>query len=362
PGLQNIQTPIPNPTNASVQTYLNSILEEWNKNTASEGYVNAARSSLQLTTAYSSQQAGLDLGFNAEWAGGDVSTKLGMSSSSEKSVVIAFYRQIFYSVTLDTPTSPGSVFGEDVSLDELKQIVRDDAIPAYVRSVDYGRLLMITMETSMVDTKVNLEAALNQTLNSGVKVGGSIDAKYENIVKNATFSVIAIGGGAQTAATFSGNEEDLKNLGQYLEKDATYRRDNPGAPISYAVAFLKDNTLAEMGFTTEYTETECIRYLNGFIRLKHEGWYVAKFNITWEEADEKGKFRKKSWDSGEKTAGYIHQLDLPGDARNVKIHGIAATGLAWDPWGDAINVTENGPTNKTYRIYGTTLDRQYVIK
>ena len=46
---------------------------------------------------------------------------------------------------------------------------------------------------------------------------------------------------------------------------------------------------------------------------------------------------------------------------NVKIFADAATGLAWNPWGDSINLIEDGPTNKTYRIYGTTLDRKYEI-
>jgi len=359
PGLRDKPAPVAEPTNSSVQAYINRVVEEWNENPASQGYVNTARSSLQLNTAYSSQQIALDLGFSAKWAGGDASTKLGLRSSSEKSVAMAFYRQIFYSVTMDTPPSPAVVFAGDVSLDQISQAIHDDAVPAYVRSVDYGRIMMITMETSTVDTRANLVAAFSQTLSSGVKVGGSMDSKYEKIVEDATFSVIAIGGGATTAAEFSGSPDDLKLLGQYISKDATYRRDNPGAPISYTVAFLKDNILAEMGFTTQYTQTECVRYPNGFVRLKHDGAYVARFTVSWEEADHNGEYGPHSWSSGEVTADYTHQVDLPGDARRVKIHADAATGLVWDPWGDAINVTEDGPTNKTYRIFGTTLDRKY---
>ena len=362
PGLQDRLTPISAPSNSSVQVSLNKILEVWNNNPASQGYANAARSSLQLSTAYTANQIALELGFSAGWAGGGVSTKLGMSSNSEKSVVMGFYRQVFYSVTMDTPSSPGSVFAKDLSLDQIRQAVHNEAVPAYVRSVDYGRILMITMETSALDTRANLEAALNQTITSGIKFGGELDNRYEKIVKNAAYSIVAIGGGAGTAAEFSGNAENMKSLGEYLTRDATYRRDNPGAPISYSLAFLKDNTLAEMGFATEYTQTECIRYPNGFIRLRHDGAYTARWPITWEEADQNGNYAAQSWSSGEQTAGYTHQVDLPGDARNVKIFAEGATGLAWDPWGDAINLTEEGPTNKTYRIYGTTLDRKYEIR
>jgi thiol-activated cytolysin len=361
PGLRDKPVPIPDPTNSSVQAYANEVLEEWNKNPASQGYVNAARSSLQLNTAYTSRQIALDLGFNAAWAGGEVSTKLGLSSNDERSVAMAFYRQVFYSVTMDTPPTPASVFASDVSLDQVSQVMNNDAVPAYVRSVDYGRILLITMETTALDTKANLEAALNQTITSGVKLGGSVDSKVERIIKNARFSVIALGGGAATAAEFTGGTDDLKLLSDYIKKDATYRRDNPGAPISYTVAYLKDNALAEMGFATDYTQTECIQYPNGYVKLRHDGGFVARWKVSWEEASQEGEYVSRSWSSGEQTAGYAHQVDLPGDARNVNIFAEAATGLAWDPWGDTINVTEDGPTNNTYRIYGTTLGRKHEV-
>jgi thiol-activated cytolysin len=45
----------------------------------------------------------------------------------------------------------------------------------------------------------------------------------------------------------------------------------------------------------------------------------------------------------------------------LEIVGEAATGLAWSPRGKAISVTEDAPTNKTYRIFGTTLRRKHEI-
>ena len=170
---------------------------------------------------------------------------------------------------------------------------------------------------------------------------------------------MALGGGAQTAATFTGSADDLRSLREYVQKDATFRRDNPGAPVSYTVAFLKDNQVATMGFATEYTETESIEHPNAYVRLRHSGVYVAKFTVTWEQADPQGAYLTKRWESGMKTAGYTHQVDLPGDARNIKIVGEAATGLAWDPWGEALNVTLVRPDRRCYRIKGTTLDRSW---
>jgi thiol-activated cytolysin len=359
PGLENGRRTVEKPTNSSVQQAITEMLEEWNQRTSPQGYINAARSFLEVKTIYSAQQVSLDLGFSAKWASGSASSQLQVSTDAKSSSVLAYYKQVFYSVAADTPSSPSAALGTDVTLDRLRQVVGPEHPPAYVRSVDYGRVLMIRMETSSQETKANLQGALKQVTSGGVEIEASVDAKFTSILKNATFTVVALGGGAQTAATFTGSEDDLKKLREYIAKDSTYRRDNPGAPVSYTVAFLKDNAIATMGFATDYTETSSVTYPNGYVRLKHDGVYVGKFEVTWEEADAKGNSVQKSWTSGEKTNGYTHQIDLPGDARNVRLRGWAATGLVWDPWGEALNEALNGPDNKCYRIFGTTLNRHW---
>jgi thiol-activated cytolysin len=350
------------PTNSEVQKFLNGKLEEWNKQAAGEGYINAARSFIQITQAYSSQQVSLDLGFSSKWASGSASVQIGASSTTEKSVIVAYFKQVFYTVVMDPPTAPSSVFDSAVSLHELRQASTSSNPPAYVRSVDYGRLLMIKMETSSVDTSVNLKGAFEQATQGGVTVGGDLKAKYEDIIRNSTFTALAIGGGAETPVqVFSGSSQAaLKALQEYVRKDARYRRDNPGLPVAYTVAFLRDNEFARMGFTTDYTETECVRYPNAFIKFQHAGAYVAKFKVTWVEPDAYGNYnQQKEWESDNTTVGFTHQVDMPGDAQGVRIYGWAATGLVWDPWGEIMNVSLSGPDNKCYRVTGTTLNRDF---
>jgi thiol-activated cytolysin len=103
-----------------------------------------------------------------------------------------------------------------------------------------------------------------------------------------------------------------EGLQDYVNKDARYRRDNPGSPISYTVTFLTDNEFARMGFTTDYTETECVRYPNAFVKVAHAGGYVAKFKVTWVEPDSYGTYNQpKEWESGDTTVGFTHQVDMP---------------------------------------------------
>ena len=361
PGLANPSETLP-PSNSGIQKFVNAKLEEWNKQAGSEGYVNAARSFLQTTQAYSSQQVALDLGFNSKWASGNASSQINTSSSTEKSVIVAYYQQVFYTIAMDTPAMPSSVFDGAVDLEQARRAFSERNPPAYVRSVDYGRLLMVKMETSTVDTSVNLKGAFQQATQGGVSVGGDLKAKYEDIIRNASFSALAIGGGAETPVQIfsGGSETGLKGLKDYLAKDARYRRDNPGLPIAYTVAFLKDNEFARMGFTTDYTETQCVRYPNAFVKFAHAGAYVAKFQVTWVEADGQGNYtQNKGWESGNQTAGYTQQVDLPGDAQGVRLQAWAATGLVWDPWGEILNVSLNGPDNKCYRATGTTLNRSW---
>jgi thiol-activated cytolysin len=258
--------------------------------------------------------------------------------------------------------SAGDVFADTVTAEEVMAAFNAQNPPAYVRSVDYGRILMIKMETTAVDTSANLKGAFEHATSGGVTVGGDLKSRYESIIKNSTFTVLALGGGAETPVQlFHGAADgELRGLKEYIQKDATYRRDNPGMPIAYQVAFLKDNRFATMGFTTDYTETQAVRYPNGFVKFHHSGGYVAKFEVTWTEADAHGDFtQNRHWESGKKTAGYSEQVDLPGDARNVRLKAQAATGLVWDPWGEIFNVALEGPDNKCYRATGTTLHRTW---
>jgi thiol-activated cytolysin len=342
-------------TNSSVQTSVESMLQKWYPKKLAQ----QARQSLEAKKASSQEQVSLDLGFSAKWASNSVKSNLSVNTSSKSSTTVALFRQVYYTVTMDIPRSPGSVFGTLVTLADVKGIADANNPTAYVKSVDYGRLIFVKMETNSSETDADLQGSLKYATGGGVTTNSSLQAKYKKIVDNSTFTVLTLGGNAQ-AATKVFNSSDANALQDLITESATFSEKNPGYPIAYTVNFLKDNQLAQMSFTNDYTEWTCKEYGSGFIKLKHDGGYVAKFSVTWDETDSSGtKKVGKSWSSGEKTAGWSYTLNLPGDATQVRIKALAATGLAWDPWGEIMNLTRSGPTNKTYRAYGTTLDRKY---
>ncbi|MEM9929576.1 MAG: thiol-activated cytolysin family protein [Bacteroidota bacterium] len=362
PGLTNNGTvTIQNPQNSNVQSAINNVLEEWNRNPASQGYVNPSNTISRIEKAYTSEQVSLALGFRADWASNSVSAATKMNTSSEKSVTVAFFQQVFYTVTMDAPQRPADVFGASVSLADVRGVVNNSNPAAYVRSIDYGRTIMVRMETNLQKTDVELEAAMKYATAGGTKFTGDLKAKYENITKNSVFTVYSIGGNAEVASEVIAGT-DLTKLKSVIEKDAVYRRNNPGVPIAYTTAFLKDNSVAKISSTSEYTETNCTEYPNGYIKFEHAGAYVAKFTVTWIEKNAQGIPIPKIWNSGQKTSGYTKTVNIPGDAKDVHVSAVAATGLVWDPWGEIMKFTINGPTNCTYRAYGTTLNRKYEKK
>jgi thiol-activated cytolysin len=338
-----------------VQDAIAGLIEKWIEAPAHAGYVNSARSYSQVTSAFNSQQASLDLGVNAKWASGDASSQLSVKADSQTSTVMAYYKQVFYTATVDTPPRPSGFFAKSVGVADLQRVVSAEHPPAYVRSVDYGRILMLKMTTSSSETSVDIKAAFSQAAEAA-SGHGSIDAKYQNILRSSEFQVLALGGGAKAAAQFTGSDDGLANLKTYIQAGAAFARDNPGAPIAYNVAFMKDNEKATMGFTTDYTETNSVVYPNGWLGLWQDGAYVAKFHVSWQINDAQGNpGATQDWESGERTVGYSQMVNLPGDASNIHVAAEEATGLIWQPWNEAMNVVVNGPPNQWYRIYGTTL-------
>jgi thiol-activated cytolysin len=248
---------IERPDEANVQTAIDEALEWWNANAYEEGYVNASSSSNRITTSYSSTQASMDVGLNVAWATGDVQSQFNYETSAERRVVMSTYKQAFYTVSFvqESGAQPEDVFGPDVTLEEVQSAFDSGAPPAYVASVTYGRIIMFRMETSSSYTSAEVEAAFRYA--AGSQVDGDMEARYEEILERSTVEVITLGGDAEAAseAVTARSAGDLEPI--ITGENAVYSRNNPGVPISYAVKYLKDDQLAKLGYTTEYTATEC---------------------------------------------------------------------------------------------------------
>lgn len=251
-------TIVENPTNSSTQAAIDDALEWWNANAYKEGYVNPASSSFQWTSSYSQEQTGLDVGLNLAWASGEVSSALSTTSSATEKVVTGVFKQAFYTATADTPASPAAVFSSTTTADAVQSQINAEAPGAYIANVTYGRIISVQMETTSANSTEEIEGAFKYSM--GVQnASGNIEYTYQEILRNSTFTVVTLGGNAAVATEAIADPADSYQgmLAVIKGDNAIYSRSNPGVPISYTVRNLDDNSLAQLGATTEYTTTDC---------------------------------------------------------------------------------------------------------
>ena len=360
PGLQDEGSfVITNPTDGKVQSGVNKALNIWNNGPSfKEGYINPSRSNYTSTLAYSSEQLALSLGVNVKWAQGDASAQFKYSSNDEKTVAVVMYKQVFYTVTYDAPNLPEQFFDASVTPAEAKEAFNaekgvadaEKQVPAYVSSVNYGRIIMFRLEADKKEKAIDVQAALNYGTGA-VSVGVDAKGKYDSILQNSAITVVTMGGSADVAsqAVSARSAADLMPI--IKGKNAVYSKNNPGVPIAYTVKFLKDSTIAKMGSTTDFTTTDCTELPNLWIKLVHNGWYTAHFDVTWDEPG-----RPNQTFHSDKNKDYQQTLGFPGDATNIRVNISNDTGLVWEPRREIINrpLVPN-ELNKCLIIEGTTL-------
>lgn len=307
--------------NSDVQAGIDEALEWWNDNAYEEGYVNAANSSYQAATSYSSTQLSLDIGLNAEWATGAIASQFEYETNTERRVASMVFKQVFYTVTIDTPSSPAAVFGSDVSLGQVQSIMTATNPPAYVASVSYGRIIMVRMESTNMNSSIDLDVVLEYSsgLNNGT---GEVNSEYDEVLQNSTINIITIGGNAEVAssavdaASIDAGPGGLNYI--ITGENAVYSRNNPGVPIAYSIRYLKDNSLAKMGYTTDYRVEECGSY--GFshdeVTVENKSYHDTRFRFKYRGQDTDFIYYSPYYELNQ---GDILSRTPPSGAHNVEV-------------------------------------------
>lgn len=74
------------------------------------------------------------------------------------------------------------------------------------------------------------------------------------------------------------------------------------------------------------------------IMLNHRGAYIVRYYIDWDEISSSNNsneiIRNIEWPENNmnKMVGFLAQILIPANARNINIKIIGATGLVWNPW------------------------------
>ncbi|WP_163856560.1 thiol-activated cytolysin family protein [Paenibacillus elgii] len=356
PGLKSENTiTVQNPTYSSVSGAVDQLVSTWVAK-YSGTHTLPARLQYAESMVYSKNQIASALNVNAQVLNHTLGIDFNAVASGEKKVMVAAYKQIFYTVSAALPNNPSDLFDNSVTFAELvRKGVSKEAPPLMVSNVAYGRTIYVKLETTSKSSDV--QAAFKALLqNAGVQASG----QYKDIYENSSFTAVVLGGDAQTHNQIV--TKDFNVIQNIIKDNAQFSTKNPAYPISYTSVFLKDNSVAAVRNNTEYIETKTTEFTKGKITLDHRGAYVAQFEVSWDEftfdANGQELITHKTWEGSgrDKTAHFSTEIPLPPNSKNIKIFAKECTGLAWDWWRTIIDET-NVPLSGNIKVSigGTTL-------
>ncbi|OJD57445.1 thiol-activated cytolysin family protein [Bacillus sp. NH11B] len=356
PGMRKDNTiTVQNPTYGNVSGAVDELVSTWNEK-YSKTHTLPARMQYTESMVYSKSQIASALNVNAKYLDNSLNIDFKAISDGEKKVMVAAYKQIFYTVSAELPNNPSDLFDNSVTFDELtRKGVSNAAPPVMVSNVAYGRTVYVKLETSSKSKDV--QAAFKALIKGqGVETSG----QYKDIFEDSTFTAVVLGGDAKEHNKVV--SKDFNEIRNVIKDNAELSSKNPAYPISYTSTFLKDNATAAVHNNTDYIETTTTEYSSAKMTLDHYGAYVAQFDVSWDEFsyDQNGKevLTHKTWEGNnqDKTAHYSTVIPLPPNSKNVKVVARECTGLAWEWWRTIINEQNVPLTNEIkVSIGGTTL-------
>ena len=240
--LQNINgspvAQIENPTLSNVREGIKSILDQ------EVNGATPARLNWEIVDVYSEEQLTVAIGVNYRSAVNSVSSSFNFSENKKSHRFVLKFLQVYYTIDIDLPKESVDLFAKlpDVA-------ILGSTSPVYVSTVTYGRMIIYTIETNY--SKTDIHAAFDASFASN---DGSIDAENQKIINESEIKALVIGGsGASASQTISGPEEVF----DYITEGGDYSKESPGAPLSYKLRYLKNNAVARVVLSTEYSVRKC---------------------------------------------------------------------------------------------------------
>ena len=211
--------------------------------------VNPAQFTYEYETIQSSEQLKLDIGGHYKNPWMTVSGGFDWQSSTQKSRMYVKFVQVYYTIDVD-------VSGKDKPSDwfeEFPDVNNWNVSPVFVSSVRYGRIGILTMESEASESELN--AFFNATFSAFSSSGEiKIDAAHLETFNKTTFKALVVGGNPDEAVkTISG----FDGFKEWILSSAQVTPDSPGSPVSYTLRYLKDNSVAKVVLSGNYSIQNC---------------------------------------------------------------------------------------------------------
>lgn len=185
--------------------------------------------------------------------------------------------QSYYTVSCEEPSSPTSFISWRTRFDDFKNYAEiadppnPPNPPAYISSVTYGRELWMLIQSNSEESEVKqaLKASYETVASRGE---GHVTNEQREILNATSFQVLAVGGRNSSNVDIITGDIAGK-LRDYLRDGANYSRTSPGQIISYTVRYLKNNHVARVSSSSDYTIQTS--------RLAGEAPSLRAIDVTW---------------------------------------------------------------------------------
>lgn len=350
------------PSNSSVRSAINTLLARWTQQYQGS-YSVPAQMQYDSVGAQSMHQLSAKFGIDFAKLGAPLKIDFDAIHRGEKQTEVVNFRQTYYNVSVDAPTSPAEFFAPGTTVQDLvNRGITEKQPPVYVSNVAYGRAMYVKFETT--NKSNNFHAAIDAVI-KGVPI--SPNGSFQNTLDHTSMTAVILGGNPDGAArVVTGNIDTLKEL---IREGGQFTPQSPAVPIAYTTSFVKDNAVATIQNNTDYIDTTVSAYRNGYLTLDHRGAYIARYYIYWDEygVDINGYpyIRSREWEGNGKkrTAHFNTTIEFKGNVRNLRIKVEEKTGLVWEPWRTIYNKTELPLVqHRTISNWGTTLWPKFAEK
>ncbi len=210
-----------------------------------------AKQEFSLERVYSKEDLTAKAGINIKAFRGEFDSRFNGEWNEEKSHILVKLYQVFF--TMSCPAFDMGALGcftDDITAAELKRYTGPGNPICYVSSVSYGRVYYLLYESN-VDMKT-LELELRASYKGLVSGEGKGDIRQSKVLEKSSITMVQYGGDAKAgiAAALHPTHERLE---AFLRDGAKFSIDNVGAPVSYKIKLLADNSIVKMSNTLEYS-------------------------------------------------------------------------------------------------------------
>lgn len=241
---------IKSPNAVSVAQTVGGLIESLSKAKATY----TSNVSFNYCETYSLDQALLQLGIAANYAGADFRARHSEQTTSERRVISASYIEKCFTAYTRNPPTPASLFNSNFSLDDIREQARNgrigsENIPVLLTTVAYGRMFYCTISSSHSFSEIKNALSLSYNA-SGAGGSATLDAGTQKILNESTFTVSAIGVPHDSITS-------LIQTGKLQEFFGKPMDITTAAPISYIFRNLSDLSIASYTNAGSYKMKVC---------------------------------------------------------------------------------------------------------